>query len=252
MTSDISFDHVSAEELKNAVAAPDLSESAALRLLRRRDLSFELIETLARNGALMNRRAVRVAVVAHPKTPRHVSVPALRQLYAFELMQLALSPAVLADIKVAAEDALLARLETIAAGERMTLARRASARIAAALLLDPDSRILQAALDNPFSTETEIIKVLLQGKAARQLNDLISTHPKWSLRRDVLVTLLRAPLTPLGTALEISKALPTGVVRQVAEDSSVAAGLRSTLRQQLKDRELADAAELSAEQRSSC
>ena len=57
------------------------------------------------------------------------------------LMQLALSPTLAADIKMVAEQALIARMETISLGERVALSRRASARVAAALLLDTDARV---------------------------------------------------------------------------------------------------------------
>src|SRR5208283_4846940 len=73
---------------------------------------------------------------SHPQTPRHVSVPLARQFYTFDLVKVALSPSVPADVKVAVDDVLISRLKMVTAGERLTLARRASGRVAAALLGD--------------------------------------------------------------------------------------------------------------------
>lgn len=223
-------------DLKRALCDPKLAEDVALAFLCKRDLSADAIELLALNGAVMNLRRVRLAVVSHPRTPRHISIPALRQLYAFELVQVAMSPTVLAEIKMAAEDAILARLETVTAGERTSLARRASARVAAALLLESDQRIVEAALDNPFLTEAWVVKALLHGKATPGLTELIVAHPKWSLRRDVAVGLVRSRHTPIDKALEIATTLPGTTVREIAEDPLASPTLRSVLIQHLRER----------------
>jgi len=115
----------SADELKRAASDAALSEELALALLERRDLPPEVLEALSKNASALKLRRVMVALVSHPKTPRHASLPVIRHLYTFELMQLALSPAVLADIKKLAEETLVSRLEKITLGERTTLARRA-------------------------------------------------------------------------------------------------------------------------------
>ena len=85
-------------------------------------------------------------------------MPTIRHLYTFELMQVALLPSVLPDVKRAAEEVLISKLASISSGERETLARRSSGRVAAALLLDKEERIMQAALANPQMTEVSIVR----------------------------------------------------------------------------------------------
>jgi hypothetical protein len=101
-----------------------LTEDGALSLLKRADLAPEILEQISKIGELLRYRKVRLALVEHPKTPRHVSLPLIRQLYTFDLMQVALTPAVPADVKHAADETLCKRLDTIGAGERLTLAHR--------------------------------------------------------------------------------------------------------------------------------
>ena len=92
--------HDSSPEILTAVAADArLTEDLALALLNHRDLPREALEALSKNGPLMRQRKVRMAIVMHPRTPRHVSVPTIRHLYTFELMQVALLPSVLPDVK---------------------------------------------------------------------------------------------------------------------------------------------------------
>jgi hypothetical protein len=142
----------SADELRRMASDPELSDDMALALLAAGDLPAEAIETLARNAGVMQQRKALTGIVTHPHAPRHVSLPALRKLFTFELMKVAVAPAVAPDLKRAAEDLLIGKLEKIALGERLTLARRASGRVAAALLRDSDVKVVTAALDNRFLT----------------------------------------------------------------------------------------------------
>jgi len=123
-------------DLLRTVADPALTEDLALALLKHADLPSEVLEQLAKNSNALKTRKVRIALASHGHTPRHVSVPLARQFYTFDLMKVALSPGVPADVKVAVDDILIARLEMVTVGERLTLARRASGRVAAALLLE--------------------------------------------------------------------------------------------------------------------
>ncbi|MGO9862124.1 MAG: hypothetical protein ACLPLR_00820, partial [Terriglobales bacterium] len=124
------------DDLLRTAADPGLTEDLALALLKRADLHSEVIERLAKNTNALQSRKVKIALVSHPHTPRHVSVPLARQFYTFDLMKVALAPGVPADVKVAVDDVLISRLKTVTVGERLTLARRASGRVAAALLLE--------------------------------------------------------------------------------------------------------------------
>ncbi len=194
-----------------------LTEDLALSLLDRRDLPGEAIEALARNLTVMKSRKVLRAVVAHPRTPRHVSLPRARHLYTFELMELTLSPVVPADVKLAGEETILSRLGTISSGERLTLAKRASKRLAAALLLDPDARVMESALLNPRMTEASIVRALQSAKATPAFVQAIGGHPQWSLRREIQIALLRNPRTPSDHARRCILALPSPVLQELRE-----------------------------------
>ena len=232
-------DLISSQELsvlRGVASSPRLTEDLALLLLNRRDLPPAVLEDLARNPATMRHRKVIMAVVSHPRTPRHVTLPMARHLHTFELMQLALTPAVAADIKLAVEETLVSRLETIPAGERMSLARRGSARIAAALLADPETRVIEAALDNPHLTEVWVVKAVMRPDSSQPLVRAVCNHRKWSLRRDVQVALLRSPQTPLARAIALAASLPVPVVRDVLHHSCLAPNIKAYLAGQLRRR----------------
>jgi hypothetical protein len=183
--------------------------------LARNDLSSDVIGSLARNVAVMKSRRVLKALVAHPRTPRHVSLPRTRHLYTFELLELALSPAVAADVKLAGEEVILTRLANTSPGERLTLAKRGSKRLAAALLLDSDTRVMEAALRNSRMVEGSIVRALQNPKATPALVEAICRNSLWSVRREVQVALLRNPHTPLACARQYLRALPAKVLEDL-------------------------------------
>jgi hypothetical protein len=206
-----------------------LTEDAALSLLKRADLAPEILEQLSKIGELLKYRKVKLALVEHPKTPRHVSLPLIRQLYTFDLMQVALTPVVPADVKRSADETLCNRLDTIGSGERLTLAHRGSGRIAEALLSDAESRVMQAALHNGRLTETSIVRVLTRVDATAAFVDAVAHHSSWSLRREIRVALLRNEKTPMARALDFARSLPSGILREVLQTSRLPGNVKEYL-----------------------
>lgn len=208
--------------LEKAMAVP-LSEGAALALLSKPDVTSEELALLARSPVAAKSRKVMLAVVEHPRTPRHISLPLLRRMFTFDLMQVALTPAVAADIKRAAEEQILMRLESVSVGEKISLARRASGRIAAALLQDSDLRVISPALDNPQLTEALVVQALMRPHVPEQLFTLMSEHAKWCHRREVQIALLRSEHTPMERTTEIAKHFSEEFLREIVPASRHAA-----------------------------
>jgi len=229
--------HDPSPDVTRAVAAdPRLTEDLALSLLKRRDLPGDALEALYKHKSLVKLRKVQLAIVMHPSAPRHVSVPVIRHLYAFELMQIALAPAVPADVKHAAEEAIVARLATISAGERSELAKRGSGRIAAALLLDKEERIMQAALLNPQMTEIWIVKALKVGAGTELLAPAVCRHQKWSQRIDVKLALIANPHTPLARVAQFAGELPLHAIKEILRSARLAPNVKACLRGVLDSR----------------
>jgi hypothetical protein len=246
-------------DLLRTATDPDLTEDLALALLKRADLPPEVLEQLARNANALKSRKVKIALAGHPHTPRHVSVPLARQFYTFDLMKISLSPSVPADVKVAADDVLISRLKTVTLGERLTLARRASGRVAAALLLDVgkidgkitggkiiddkigdgkvidaetvarENRVMHTALENPRLTEALVISSVLRPPASAALVHAVAQHEKWSVRREVRAALLRTEHLSLACALEFSQEIPVPRLQEVLASSRLPAEIKDRL-----------------------
>jgi hypothetical protein len=231
-------------DLLRTAADPALTEDFALVLLKRTDLPPEVIEQLARKTNALKSRKVMIALASHAHTPRHVSVPLARQFYTFDLMKVALSPTVPADVKIAVDDVLISRLKTVTIGERLTLACRASGRVAAALLLDLDmigtkitdaktvaseTRVMHAALENPRLTEALVINSVLRPAASAALVHAIAQDAKWSCRREIRAALLRTEHLSLARALEFSREVPGPMLHEILTASHLPVQIKDQL-----------------------
>lgn len=210
---------------------PATNEDLVLAKLADRDLSSKEIELIARNTGLLKSRKVRFALASHPHTPRRIALRLLRELYSFELMHFALLPTGAADLKRLADELLISRLASVALGERISLARRCTEKVAGALLLDKEARVWQAALENPRLTEVTVVRALQRGVMGPFV-EAVCRHTKWSLRHEVRIALLRNAHTPLARALEFARRLPPAQLRDVLHSSKLPEQIKEYLRRE--------------------
>lgn len=196
-----------------------LTEDAALALVRSADVTSEALAQLAKNPIVSKSRKVLVALASHPRTPRHLSIPMLRGMFTFDLMNLALTPVVAPDVKRAGEEQLIMRLESLPIGQKITLARRASGRVAAALLQTSDQRIISAALDNKQLSEGLVVQALMKPGAPEPLYVLVSDHSTWQNRREVQTALLRSEKTPLERAQALANNFSPDFLKDILPES---------------------------------
>jgi hypothetical protein len=111
-------------------------------------------------------------------------------------------------------------------GERITLARRSSARVAAALLAIGDAQVIPAALENPQMTESALLGVLRQDELPPLVVEGLARHSKWSVRYDLRLQLVRHPLTPLALALAFLPDLKPDDLLLIATDQSMTPTMR--------------------------
>jgi len=224
------------EVLEALLRNPFLSEEHLLTLLHRKDIPRELLEGVARNEQWGQSQRVRVVLVEHPRTPRLLALRLLKFLYLFDLVTVSLQPAVPAEVKRLAEDQIINRMEQLALGQQVTLARRGTARVVAALLLEGRGPVIVPGLDNPLLTEGALLGILRRDDLADELVEKIAQHPKWSVRYDVRLQLVRHPLTPLGVALGFLRDLKAGDLKLIARDKRMRQEMREHVRAEVRRR----------------
>jgi hypothetical protein len=233
--------HPSAHVLLALLDNPALDEPQLCLLLERKDLPSEVLEEVGKRKPLLKSYRVKKALCFHPRGPRLVTLRLIRDLYLMDLVQLALSPAVPAELKRNGEEQLLARLPQIPLGQKITLARRGPARVAGALLTEGHPQIVSAVLDNPYLTEAQILKTLSREKLPAPVVPAIIHHRKWSISYNIRIALLRQPSAPLATILSYLPQLTVSDLRELAAPGIVPETLRRYIQAEVQRRLSSDA-----------
>jgi hypothetical protein len=235
--------HPSADVLLALLQNPALDETQLCLLLERKDLPGEVLEEVARRRPLLKNYRVKRALVFHPRAPRLVSQRLLRDLYLMDLVQLALSPGVVPELKHQAEDQLLARLAQLPLGQKVTLARRGPGRVAGALLAEGHPLVLDVVLDNGYLSEAQILKALAREKLPETVLFAMARHRKWSLAYNVRIALVRHPRAPLGIVLGFLPHLTLNDLRELSSAALLSQSLRKYLQAEVARRAQAGAGE---------
>ena len=228
--------HHSPEVLLALLENPALDETQLCLLLDRKDLPAEILEEVARRKPLLKNYRVRRALAFHPRTPRLASLRLIRELYLMDLVQLTLLPGISVELKRNAEEQLVARLPQLPLGQKITLARRGTARVAGALLAEAHAQVLSVVLDNGSLTEAQVLKALSRERLPAGVVRAVAQHRKWSHTYNVRLALVRHPSSTLSTILAYLPELTVSDLRELAAPGIVTENLRKYLLAEIQQR----------------
>ena len=115
----------------------------------------------------------------------------------FDLLRVAQTPGVPADVKKIAEENILQKLAGMPEGQQKTLARRGTGRIAARLPINANADLIRQVLENPYLDEGQLLKVLALEDLPAIVIEQIALDPRWSNRYMLRLALIRNPEHPL-------------------------------------------------------
>ena len=219
--------------LRALIENPVFDENHACLLLERKDLSGLLLEEISKRKDWRGSYRVRLGLASHPRTPRLIAMRLLRELHLMDLVRISLLPASSMELRRLADERVLAQLPQLPLGQKLMLARRGSARVAAGLVADGPEQVARVALDNPFLTEAQLLKALAKEALPTRTLGTVARHGKWSRLVNIRVGLLRHRHLPA----EAAPALASGVPRRDLEDliglSRLRENIRAILRKEL-------------------
>ena len=179
------------------------TEAECLKLLRRATLDTETLQEILSNRAVRKHHAVRMALAAHPRTPRADALALVATLFWRDLAHLSADSRVHPVIRRAADQDLMRRLPEMAISEKVDLARNVGRGTLLVLRLDPDTRVLASMLENRFTIEADVIQAAVQATAAPETLELLAGHPRWGARPSVRSAVLRNPNLPISLGLAL-------------------------------------------------
>ena len=209
-----------AGKVADALAAAR-DDRVALMAVLRRAVPARTLEVLAATPPWSTDQRLMGAVVLSPKAPRALALRLVGSLFWRDLADVAASPHVAAAAKVRAEALLLDTLGDLRLGDRVTLAKIATAPVLSRLLQDPEPRVVESALINPRLREEDLVSAVRQDGVTRGLLEALAASPRWRDRYAIRLAMVLQPRTPLALALTHLTALLPRDLERVAGDEAL-------------------------------
>jgi len=197
-----------------------LDEPQMIGLLRLA-VPVTLLEALASTAPWSERPRVLGGVCLNPRTPRALAQRLLPALYWRDLADVAASHRIEGGVKVRAEALLKERLPDLRLGEKIALGRIATPAVLRLLLLESDAKILEAALQNPRLTESDLVALVRTKDAPRPLLEAVAAASRWQASYAVRLALVLQPRTPAAVSLAQLTSLVEHDLRQIAENPTL-------------------------------
>jgi len=226
----------SEEVLRSLIENPAFDESHVCLLLGRKDLSAPLLEEISKRKNWQPSYRVRLGLAAHPHTPRLIALRLLRDLYLMDLVRVSLLPTSSMELRRLADERVLAQIPQLPLGQKLMLARRGSARVAAGLVAQGPEQVARVALDNAFLTESQLLKTLAKEALPARTVDIVARHAKWAKLANIRVALLRHPHAPHDRVPALVMGLPRRDMEDLLGLTRLSEHVRCELRRELTNR----------------
>ena len=222
--------------LRALIENPSFDETHLCLLLERKDLPGTLLGEIAKKTVWRTNYRVSRALAGHPHTPRLAAIRLLRELHLMDLVRISLQPASPVELRRLAEERVLAQLPQLPLGQRIMLARRASARVAGGLIAQGAAQVTKIALDNPLLTESQLLRSLAKESLPAQTVEAIAEHEKWSKLMNIRVAVLCHPHSPAERVLSFLPDLPLRDLEELSKQSGLPEHVRDHVRGEIASR----------------
>lgn len=222
--------------LRQALDNPSLGPSQVVFLLKNRHANRELLDRIRSDPRFADLREVRIGLAGHPELARPEAVRLLGLLGWRDLVRVIDQPRTPAPVTRQAGLMLRERIDGLALGELMTLARIAPREVIPYLLNQRDGRVVQALLGNPRLVENDVLAMARQRGAGAERLAAVSRSEKWVASAAVRWALVENPATPPAEALNCVRHMTREDRRRVAEHPGVSRLVRVGAERSLRDR----------------
>ncbi len=224
------------EALRSLLDHPSLDETHVLLLLERKDLPSLILAEIAKKKSWVSSYRIRRALAMHPHAPRLAAQRALRDLHLMDLVRLSLLPSAATELRRLAEERILTQLLHLPLGQRIMLARRGPARVAAGLIQQGPEQVVRIALDNPFLTEAQLLKTLSRDSLPAGTLSCVARHGKWPQSAQVRMALLRHSHLSAKYVPQLAADLPRCDLEELLALARLSESVRDHLRAALQSR----------------
>jgi len=103
-------------------------------------------------------------------------------------------------------------------------------------LAEGHPQAIKLALDNPFLSESQVLKVLANHAVAPRVVAAIAQHPRWAVQYNVRAALVRNPHTPIPCVLAFLPQITLRDLKDIAALETLSAHTKKYIRKELDRR----------------
>jgi hypothetical protein len=218
-------DSAFAEVLRAGPALPAMKDvldryghdKTLLVALLRRAVPLSFLELLAAAPPWCDDQRLLAAVVLSPRATRPLGLRLVGSLAWRDLALVAANARVAAGVRVRAEGLLKDQLADLRLGEKITLAKIATAPVLLPLLAEKDPKIVEAGLINTRLREEDLLVLVRADAPSPALLEGIVASSRWRERYALRLALALQPRTPIALALGQLSALTTKDLERIAD-----------------------------------
>jgi hypothetical protein len=203
-----------------------LLEEEALAVIANVNVTPQILGKIAQTPRITGFHSVRVRLVAHRQTPQAHAVKLVHYLYWIDLLNLSVDVQVPAPVRRSVDTQLLARVEKLSLGERVTSARRCSQALVKVFLYDANPRVFEALLVNKRLREDDLLALIASHRATREQLRMIAEDMRWSHRYAVRKALVLNADTPRAAAASQLKYLSRRDLRSIHSNPNTSVYVR--------------------------
>ncbi len=229
--------HSSVRVLQRILINPNLTEDHVLIISGRRNLPYEIIESIYADNRWKDSYRIKLALCKNPKTPQKISLSLIKSLKILDLADLTRNKNIPINVRTKAEAHIIEKIISLPLGIKMTLAKKASSNVLIKLIEDGMKEVVDICLESPYITEGDICKIVNMKKITSQVIRQIANHPKWSVRYNVQLALILNNNTPLSRIVDFIKTIKTYDLRDLYESPSLPISTKPFIYRELSNRE---------------
>jgi hypothetical protein len=207
--------------LEGALSNPALQPDLLLILFKNPRILPRLIQRIASERQWMKSYEVRAAIVMHPKTPRVVAMNLVSHLWWRDLAKVVDRAVLTPSLRRTAERILAIRVQEMALGERIALARIASRGVINVLRGDESAIVIRALLQNPRLVEEDALAIASRRRTTGAILQALADDHRFAPRPTMRKAIARHPAAPSQAALRMIQGLGTRDLRELAASPQV-------------------------------
>jgi hypothetical protein len=189
--------------------------------LLRRAVPLPFLELIASTAPWSDDHRLLAAVVLSPRATRPLGLRLVGFLQWRDLADVAASPRVASAVRIRAEALLKDQIPDLRLGEKITLAKIATPPVLLPLLVDEDSKVVEAGLINRLLREEDLLVLVRAEQPSRPLLEGIVASSRWKDRYALRLAIALQPRAPLALALGQLSALLPRDLRRVADTAAL-------------------------------